>query len=100
MVIHVQDELGLASLPTGLDFRRTGVSDLDAAIRVIRKDSWHALVMAPIYEMPELNVKPTDRTVHVSGFYGAENAAMKSFDFTIDKRTLLPMFCEAKSIAL
>jgi hypothetical protein len=99
-IIHVHDECGVARLTTGLDFRRTGLYDLTAAVNEVKKNDWNALVMAPMDQMkPEIQVLPPDITVHVSGFYGAENAAMKTFDLTIDKRALFEMFCKAQSIA-
>jgi hypothetical protein len=97
MIIHVEDGFGLARLETGLDFRRTGQNDLEAAIDVVKKGGWHAFVVAPWREIIGTEL-PTSKPIHVSGFYGAENAALKTFDISVDKAALLEMFCKARSI--
>jgi hypothetical protein len=99
VITHVHDEFGLASLPTGLDFRRTGLYELKVAVAAIKKDNWHALMMMPFSAMPQRGEPATNQTVHVSGHYGAENAVVKTVDLTIDKKVLLDMFCQAKKIA-
>jgi hypothetical protein len=96
-IIHVHDEFGLAYRETGLDFRRTGQYQLDAAIEAVKQDMRTA-IMTPFKQMESLDVAAVDRIVHVTGFYGAENVAMKTFDLTVDKWALLEMFCKEKSI--
>jgi hypothetical protein len=63
MIIHVEDAFGLARLETGLDFRRTGQTNLEAAIDVVKKDGWHAFVVAPWREIIGTEL-PTSKPIH------------------------------------
>jgi hypothetical protein len=98
VIVHVQDEISLAFHHTGLDFRRTGQHELKMAINEARRNGLQSVSMKPVGEMASLDYQPTDRPVHVSGFYGAENATVKEFELTIDKAKMLQMFCDAHSI--
>lgn len=73
------------------------VAQLEAAIEAVKQDARHASMM-PFSEMGSFDVAAVDRVVHVKGFYGAENAAMRTLKLTVDKRALLDMFCKANSI--
>ncbi|WP_396604504.1 helix-turn-helix domain-containing protein [Bradyrhizobium sp. YCK136] len=96
-IVHVHDELGLSYRETGLDFRWTDRHRLEEAIEVVKRDR-RGVIMRPFREMTTQEGKGDDQPVQVNGFYGAENVAMKTFDFAVDKNALLEMFCKAKSI--
>lgn len=98
VLIHVEDEIGFADHATGLDFRRTGHYDLRSAISTVRGGNLpHAYQMMPFGEMSGFAAR--DRPVSVSGFFGAENAIAKPFDFRIGKQELFELFCSEPSIA-
>src|SRR5450631_851807 len=100
LLVHVNDEIGMALCETGLDFRGTGRYELASAIEVVKKEGLeHAFLMLPWGEMPTELRPAKDRTVEVEGFYGAENATMKDFKFVIDKTSLLNKFCKHMSIS-
>lgn len=96
-IIHIQDELGLAYVETGLDFRWTGRHYLEDAIDVVKRDS-KSVVMVPYRDMVTKEGRMDDQPVRVSGFYGAENVPMKTFEFSVDKAALLAMFCKDQSV--
>jgi Putative DNA-binding domain len=99
ILVHVDDEIGLAERETGLDFRRTGQEHLPDAISIIRKnDLWESFRMLPWAEMPAIGILSKDKPITVAGFFGAENAAAKTFSFDIDKRTLFEMFYKKMSV--
>ncbi|WP_315742209.1 AlbA family DNA-binding domain-containing protein [Bradyrhizobium sp. SZCCHNR1075] len=97
--IHAQDERHFAYIQTGLDFRRTGALNFRDAIRIVRKDGWHALRMFPSSHLQPLGTDIPDVNIRASGLYGAENATAKEFDLTIDKIELLRLFCEVNSLS-
>jgi hypothetical protein len=100
LLVHVNDEIGMALCETGLDFRGTGRYELASAIEVVKKEGLgHALLMVPWGEMPAELRPAKDRPVEVEGFYGAENATMKDFKFVIDKTSLLDKFCKHMSMS-
>jgi hypothetical protein len=70
---------------------------LEDAIDVVKRDNGGA-VMVPFREMMTLEGRLADQPVQVSGFYGAENVPMKTFELSVDKSALLAMFCKEKSI--
>ncbi|WGR70652.1 MULTISPECIES: hypothetical protein [unclassified Bradyrhizobium] len=99
-LIHVGDEMTLAERSTGLDFRYTGQRDLPSAIALLRKDgSEQNYRMLPFGEMTTPLRDATDRLVEASGVYGAENAPVTPFKLTIDKQSLLDLFCRDAGIA-
>ena len=99
VLVHLDDEIGLAEQATGLDFRRTGQYHLPHAVSTIRKnEEWHSFQMLPWNEMLPLGEVSNDKPILVAGFFGAENAAVKPFSFTIDKRALLEKFCKKMSL--
>lgn len=93
LLIHVEDEIGIAECDTGLDFRRTGQISLPAAIDSVKKNGPNSFVMAPFSEMPGQGFTISDRLISVSGTYGAENAAAKQFAINIGKMDLFQLFC-------
>jgi hypothetical protein len=98
LLVHVNDEIGMALCETGLDFRGTGRYELASAIEVVKKEGLeHAFLMLPRGVMPTELRPANDRPVEVEGFYGAENATMKDFKFVIDKTSLLDKFCKHMS---
>jgi hypothetical protein len=99
VVVHLDDEIGLAERQTGLDFRLSGQFDLKSAVRsIIQNSQWDSFRMLPFNEMPPQGFTANDQPIAVAGFYGAENAAVKPFSFNIGKRELLAMFCRKMSI--
>jgi hypothetical protein len=92
LIIHVDDEFGVATLPTGLDFRRTGQNELEKAINTVKSGQWNRVVMKPMSQMGELG-PVSDEIVRASGSFGALNAAIRTFDIVIDKEMLFDMFC-------
>ncbi|MCK1282335.1 ATP-binding protein [Bradyrhizobium sp. 44] len=48
LIIHIEDEFGVATFPTGLDFRRTGLYQLEAAIQTVKSGQWNRVVMKPM----------------------------------------------------
>jgi Schlafen, AlbA_2 len=98
VIVHLDDEIALAGIDTGLDFRGTGSNTLQRAIStVVDGGQWHAFRMYPFHEMGS-HYSQGDRPVKVAGFYGAENAAPKPFAFEIDKRALLEKFREQQKV--
>lgn len=94
VLIHLDDEIGLAEQVTGLDFRPTGQFELKSAVSAIKNnDQWRCLRMMPFSDMPPVGHTTSDRPIRATGFYGAENAAVKPFSFQIDKPELFKMFC-------
>jgi schlafen family protein len=95
ILIHVNDEMVIAEIATGLDFRGSSHRDVRAAIRTIKQQpAPHAFRMAPASQMgpyfsPEPNV-----TIKANGVFGGENAPMQAFDFEVGKFELLELFCK------
>jgi hypothetical protein len=101
VIVHLDDEVGLAERPTGLDFRLTGQFQLRAAVSaIVDNDQWDSFRMLTFNEMPQQPAAASDRSISVSGFYGAENAILKPFSFEIGKRELLALFCRKMSLQL
>jgi hypothetical protein len=99
VLIHLDDEIGLAEIATGLDFRPTGQFQLKAAVSAIKNNNqWHSFRMLPFSDMPPSGFTNNDRTIKVTGFYGAENAVVKPFSFDVGKPQLLEMFCRKMSL--
>jgi hypothetical protein len=93
VLVHVDDDFGLAELSTGLDFGRTGQQRIEAALKIVRADGSAHFVMTPIdYANSSSNVV-FDKPISISGVYGAENVASKHFNIQIDKFDLLEKFC-------
>lgn len=94
LIVHVQDDVGLAEVGTGLDFRRTGQFELRAALHSARINGPNCFVMAPFHELPiQPGFTTADRPISVKGLYGAENVPAANFEFTIGKLDLLNRFC-------
>ena len=94
-LVHLDDEISLAQLPTGLDFRSTGLYDIrEVVTTIIKREEWGWFTMLPLNEMPQQLHAAIDKPVSIAGFFGAENVAVKSFNFDIDKRALFEMFCK------
>jgi hypothetical protein len=99
VIVHLDDEVGLAERQTGLDFRLSGQSDLKLAVRsIVNNSQWDSFRMLPFTEMPPQAFKANDRPIAVAGFYGAENAPVKPFSFDIGKQKLLAMFIRKMSL--
>jgi hypothetical protein len=98
VLVHVDDDITMAEIPTGLDFRRTGQFQVEAAVRVVRQNGPHSFLMAPLSDMPQQGFTTHDRTISVSGFYGAENVASKEFGFEIGKMELFDLFCRSRNL--
>jgi Putative DNA-binding domain len=98
-IVHLDDEISLAELLTGLDFRRTGLYEIREAVStIIKREEWNSFMMLPFSEMPQQAHAANDRPVAVAGIFGAENVAVKAFNFNIDKRVLLDMFRKMKGL--
>jgi hypothetical protein len=98
LLLHVGDDMAVAQIPTGLDFRGTGQFEINAAINSVRQNGIHSFSMLPVRDMPPQGFTANDRSIKISGFYGAENALAKPFKFEIDKIKLLDLFCGQHSI--
>lgn len=100
LLIHVEDEFDIAEASTGLDFRRTGQFQLNAAVDSVRQNGPGAMLMAPYSEMPHMGHSvPVDKPIAVEGIYGAENAPIKQFRFDIGKMDLFDLFCRMHGIS-
>lgn len=98
VLVHLNDEIGMAEFETGLDFRGTGHHELKGAIATA-KTIQHTYSMSPWEAMHREGRAPgPDSPTEIEGFYGAENASVKDFQFKIGKADLLAMFCRDKSI--
>ena len=98
-IVHLEDEIGLAEFPTGLDFRRTGQHHLPSAVQMIQKgDMSHAFRMVSWNQMAS-EILPQDYPVMVSGSFGAENAPAEKFSLNIGKMDLFKIFCEYQSLS-
>ena len=99
VLVHLDDEIGLAEHETGLDFRMTGQYHLPDAVWTIRKhEQWQSFRMLKWNEMPSSGYNASDKPIFVAGVFGAENAAVKPFSFNIDKRALFDKFCKKMSL--
>ena len=99
LLIHVDDESGVASITTGLDFRGTGQRDIRSAVLLLRApELQHAFRMIPFSEMGRA-FAGSDRTIRLGGVFGAENAIAQAFDFHIGKEELLTLFCADPGIS-
>ena len=93
VILHMEDEIGLAEIETGLDFRPTGERTAANAISSIRKSGMlHTFRMVDWSRMAADSIQPNDYPIQVSGVYGAENALAGSFNFEIDKVRLMDLF--------
>jgi hypothetical protein len=98
VLVHVDDDVGLAELSTGLDFRRTGQTRIEAALKIVRADGSAHFAMTPIdYANSSSNVV-SNKPISISGVYGAENVALKHFNLQIDKFDLLKKFCTERGL--
>jgi hypothetical protein len=102
VLVHLNDEIGMAEFETGLDFRGTGQHELKAAVATAKTVGMeHTYSMSPWEAMHREGGFPApNRSAEIDGFYGAENASVKDFRFKIDKTGLLAMFCQHMSIDL
>lgn len=91
VVLHIDDEIGIAEVGTGLNFTRTGQQDVLSAIAAIKNGASHAFSMAPFSVTDR---SEGDRPISVSGSFGAENAPAKEFKFHIGKMNLLELFVQ------
>jgi hypothetical protein len=99
-IVHLEDEIGLAELPTGLDFRRTGLHHLPFAVQTIAKGEMsHAFRMISWNQMTSEILPQEDYPVSVSGSFGAENAQAQKFSLNIGKMDLFKLFCEHHSLS-
>jgi hypothetical protein len=99
VLVHLEDEIGMAEHETGLTFRGTGQRDLRSAISAVKKgELWHSVSMLPWNEMHSGGFSVKDRTVSISGFYGAENAPVTPFNLSVNKPELFRLFCIHMSI--
>jgi hypothetical protein len=96
LLVHVDDDIGMIDFNTGLDFRRTGLPVVRAAIDLVRKNGPDNFVMAPFSQMPpQAGYTTNDRPILISGFYGAENVPARKFQFDVNKMELFSMFCRS-----
>jgi hypothetical protein len=99
LLVHVDDDIGIVEFGTGLDFRRTGQFELKAAIESVRRNGSTGFVMAPFSDMPrEAGYTTNDRSILISGLYGAENVMAQKFKYEIDKMELFSMFCRSQNL--
>jgi hypothetical protein len=99
LLIHVDDQIALIEISTGLDFRRTGLYDLKAAISAVAGQP-HSFQMLPVGEMPtSLDIRAQERPIEIACVFGAENVAAESFEVHIGKQELLSLFCKDPNIA-
>jgi Schlafen, AlbA_2 len=90
LLVHVDDEIGIAEIDTGLDFRGTGQRNLDLAMEFVRREGPNAFRVVPFLEMGPGGAE--DRPILISGIYGAENVAARKFSFDIGKMDLFELF--------
>lgn len=101
ILIHLDDEMPIAQRETGLDFRGTGQTVISGAVELIKKSqALHVFRMAPWGQIMNTFGAIPDVSIKVSGSFGAENAVAKRFEFDIDKRALLNIFCEYHSLPI
>jgi len=99
-IIHLEDEIGLAEFPTGLDFRRTGQHHLPSAVQTIKKGNMsHAFRMIAWNQMASEILQQPDQAINVSGSFGAENAPAQKFSLKVGKMDLFNVFCEHHSLS-
>lgn len=99
ILVHPHDDIRMASFTTGLDFRLTGQTDAAEAISMVREAGDRFVRMMSLDQMP-INPQPgDDAPVLAAGFYGAENAAVKEFQFVITKPRVLALFCHERGLA-
>jgi hypothetical protein len=95
VLIHVGDELPIALLATGLDFRKTGQIDVLQALAVIEQSgTLESFAMCPKGLMQPMGSVTKDVEIDFAGVYGAENCAAKDFSFKFGKEDFLKMFKE------
>ncbi|KJC59892.1 hypothetical protein UP10_14435 [Bradyrhizobium sp. LTSPM299] len=94
-IVHVEDEMAIAQIITGLDFRGTGEKLLPLAIQFARSPNGERLFrMAPTSQMGDTS----DIPINVSGMIGAENAPAQKFEFSIGKAELFALFCDDQKV--
>jgi hypothetical protein len=99
VIVHLDDEIGLADISTGLDFRGTGLYHLPDAVSAVRKsEQWHIFSMLPWSVMASQVYPAKDQPIRVSGLFGAENIAVTPFSFDINKRVLFDKFCKMRGL--
>jgi hypothetical protein len=99
LLVHVGDDLGIANIATGLDFRRTGQFQPKDALEVIRRNGPNSFQIMPFSDMLPLGYTTNDQPISVSGSFGAENVIAQEFQFSVDKVALLKMYCDLQKIA-
>ena len=98
VLVHVQDDIELAEISSGLDFRRTGQYELPVAIETVRKNGATSFAMAPYNDMSSEAGLTRDRMITAAGLFGAENVIAKEFYIEIRKLELLEKFCQLQGI--
>jgi len=99
VVVHLDDEIGLADISTGLDFRGTGLYHLPDAVSAVRKsEQSHIFSMLPWNAMAPQVFPAKDQPIRVNGLFGAENVAVTPFSFDINKRVLFDKFCKMRDL--
>jgi Putative DNA-binding domain len=101
VVVHIEDELGIAETSTGLDFRGTAQTTIKQAVQLVRTEGLQGgFRMLPFNQMQEPfgHRQLIDSPIVVSGSYGAENSPIQKFRFEIGKFELLDIFCENLSL--
>jgi hypothetical protein len=93
VLVHVDDDIGITELSTGLDFRRTGQQRIEAALKIVRADGSAHFAMTPLDYANSSSNAVFDKPISISGVYGAENVASKHFNLQIGKFDLLEKFC-------
>jgi hypothetical protein len=93
VLVHPDDEIEIAEIETGLDFRQTGQIDIRHAIAVV-EDNPASLLMVPFSKMNPQGYAIVDEPIACSGTFGAENSPAKPFEFRIDKMKLFALFRE------
>lgn len=99
VIVHLDDEISLAYIDTGLDFRGTGLVHLPDAVSAVRKSpQTHIFSMLPWSVMVSQVYQSKDQPIRVSGLFGAENVAVTPFSFDITKRVLFDKFCALQGL--
>jgi hypothetical protein len=95
VVLHLDDEITVAEIGTGLDFTRLNLGNELAAIAAI-KDGCDDYSMIPWTSMPQGHqaLTPADVPIAGTGLIGGENAPAKKFDFRLGKIELLELFAQ------
>ncbi|MGY4158340.1 hypothetical protein ACVINW_004182 [Bradyrhizobium sp. USDA 4461] len=102
VVLHVGQAMTLGETPTGLDFTRTGQSNLTSAIASIKKGGIdHAFSMVPWGQMAHgsQNIPPPQETpIYIVGTSGGMNAPANGFELRVGKHELLGLFEQHKGL--